>query len=1335
MKSNPPISVKLTLTAMVILTKKVQVERKKNTQTLEMEWDYWGASLKLLGEQGLMDYLVNFSKGIDNVEEKTIRQLGDFLNSPENRDNLKEEKVKSASIACYCFIKWVNGMYNLYEVNKKVRPKKEKKEIAERQANELMTQLAEKQARLKDINDKVDTLQRELDIAQKNKDRLEKEFDECSKQLDRAFKLIDSLGTEKGRWNDLAELLQTFYVSLTGDVLVSSGMIAYLGAFTSAFRTQITADWVENCISKQIPSSTTFSLQQVLGDPVKIRQWNIDGLPSDSFSVENAIIISKGFRWPLCIDPQGQANRWIRTMEKQKKLDVVKLNEGEKMRRTFENALQFGKPVLLENVGEDIDPSLTPILLKQTYVKGASTYIRLGDKELDYSPAFCLYITTKLRNPHYLPEISTKVSLINFMITPEGLNDQLLGKLVSLEKPELEKAKERLILESAENKKQLFEIEEQILRLLSESTNILADDAAIEILTASKVKSSEIKEKQKNAEVTEKQIDEARAGYSPVSKEAACLFFAITDLANIDPMYQYSLKYYIDLFEQAIHNSDVSNVLETRLKNLQEYFLYSLYTNICRSLFEKDKLLFSFLLCVRLMEFRGTLDGEEYRFLLTGGISLDEKLPEKPHAAWLSDKAWGEIVRLGALDNFKSFSVDFVKKISEFEVLYNSTTPHKETLPEPYETSFSAFHKLLLMRSIRPDKLIPAIQDFIRQELAEKFIEPPPFNLAEVFKDSTAASPLIFVLSPGSDPFSSLKKFAELKGKEVKSISLGQGQGPNAERYIDEATKTGNWVVLQNCHLAISWMPTLERICEGFSGEPKPHPDFRLWLTSYPSPDFPVAILQNGVKMTNEPPKGLRANLTRSYLTDPISDRAFFDSCSRPREWQKLLYGLCFFHAVIQERRKFGPLGWNIPYEFNESDLRISVKQLCMFLNEYPDQVPFDALKYLTAECNYGGRVTDDKDRRLIVILLSDYYCNEMITYDDYKFAPLDYCTPPVDGEYDATLEWIKAKIDLNPAPEVFGLHTNADITKDLNETGLLLNSLMACQSQSGDTKTASLEDVLAKVCQAILSDFPKPFNVEAVSAKYPVMYEESMNTVLTQEIQRYNVLIKVIIESLEDIQKALKGLILMSPILEKTSHSLFNGKVPDQWMAKSYPSLKPLGGYISDLKARLEFFRQWIEEGPPNTFWISGFYFTQSFLTGVLQNYARKEKIAIDEIVFDFKIYAEDQNEKPENGAYVNGLFIEGAKWDYDTMELGESDPKVLFVKCPTILLKPCKNSEVSKYKNYNSPVYKTSARRGELSTTGHSTNFVMWIRLPSALPEKHWVKRGVALLTQLND
>lgn len=415
-------------------------------------------------------------------------------------------------------------------------------------------------------------------------------------------------------------------------------------------------------------------------------------------------------------------------MEQPNKLDVIKLTDSDYIRK-LESAIQFGLPVLLENVLEEVDASLTPILLKQTFTKGNSTYIKLGENALEYNKEFKFYMTSKLRNPHYLPELSTKVTIINFMITYEGLNDQLLGILVKKERPDLEIEKERLIIDGAKNKAALADIENKILQVLSGNTNILTDEAAINILKSSKETSNTINEKQEIAEKTEIKIDEARQKYQPVSQQASSLFFTISDLNNLDPMYQYSLVYYIDLFTQGIVKSEKSEDFERRLQILKDYFVYSLYANICRSLFEKDKIVFSMLLTMRLLEFRGLLNKSHMRFLLTGGTGMIKELPKRPeNAPWLSEKAWSEIVKLSREEGFseskdKPFYTLFYNQelLKEFQKIYDSNEAHLVPLPAQINSRFNSFHHLMILRTIRPDKLVPAVIDFITENLGKKF--------------------------------------------------------------------------------------------------------------------------------------------------------------------------------------------------------------------------------------------------------------------------------------------------------------------------------------------------------------------------------------------------------------------------------------------------------------------------------------------------------------------------------------------------------------------------------------------------------------------------------------
>ena len=246
-----------------------------------------------------------------------------------------------------------------------------------------------------------------------------------------------------------------------------------------------------------------------------------------------------------------------------------------------------------------------------------------------------------------------------------------------------------------------------------------------------------------------------------------------------------------------------------------------------------------------------------------------------------------------------------------------------------------------------------AIQNFVRDNLGKRFTEPPPFDLDASFQASTVITPLIFVLTAGSDPTKNFQEYAEEQGmdKRVKAISLGQGQGPIASKMVEEGLRRGNWVLLQNCHLCSSWMSELEVIVEEIDPE-NTSPDFRLWLTSMPTKIFPVSVLQAGVKITKEPPKGMRANLKNIYYK--LNDEEL-QQTNKPEKFMKLLFGLTFFHALIQERRKFGALGWNRPYEFNETDLDICLKQLKLFLNQY-EEVPYDVLNFLTSYINYGGR-------------------------------------------------------------------------------------------------------------------------------------------------------------------------------------------------------------------------------------------------------------------------------------------------------------------------------------------------------------------------------------------
>ncbi|CRK98972.1 CLUMA_CG011958, isoform A [Clunio marinus] len=1329
---NPPDTVKLVMAAVCVM-KSVPPDKIADSSGKKI-LDFWGPSKKLLGDMQFLQSLKDYDK--DNIKpEIMVKIRKDFIPHKDFQPSI----VAKASSAAEGLCKWIIAM-NLYDaVAKVVAPKKAKLEESKRIYEETMILLAEKRELAAQLEMRVIQLNNDLDDAQLRRQMVEDEVELCRKKLIRAETLLGGLGGEGKRWVSSAGELQSIYDCLPGDVLISCGLISYLSPLTTKYRTKAVTSWHKLCTEMKIPQSLEFNFIAILGSEIKIQNWNINGLPRDLFSIENGIIMENSSQYSLFIDPQNQANKWIKEMERNNQLYVVKFSQKDYM-KTIENCIENGHPVLIENIYENLEAPLDPLLKKQTFMQGGYEFISLGENVLQMSPNFRLYMTTSLRNPHYLPEVFNKVTVINFALTIEGLEDQLLGIVVAKERPDLQELREELTKTKAKNQEMLKAVEDNILKTLSESTgDILEDESAIRMLDDSKVLAVDIKSKQEESVSTELLLETFRESYHSVATHAATIYYSITDLPNVDPMYQFSLSWYINLFIFSIENANKSKEIMKRLKFLIDAITINLYNNVCRSLFEKDKLLFSFILTTKIMISNQQMTLTDLDFLFTSKYSVDMDKFTNPDPSWITEKIWWSIARLSQLKGFKGFIDDFKNHLSHWKSIFNAIQPEKIEMPGIWNSSLTTFEKLLVLNAIRPDKLTAGIAMFIESQMGSKFNSPPPFDIGKSFEDSNCLTPVIFILSPGVDPMQSIISYAEkLKFDETfQSVSLGQGQGEIARRMIEKAQVDGGWVCLQNCHLAESWMPTLEMMWEKMDMF-NTDPTFRLWLTSYPSKSFPQTILQNGVKITNEPPTGLQKNLLRSYNSEPMNVDSFYSGCpDKDRAFTKLLYGISFFHAVVQERRKFGALGWNILYGFNESDFQITVQQLQMFLNEYVE-IPFDAISYLTGECNYGGRVTDAWDRRTIVTILKDFVNEDVVNDPIYKFTKFDetYIIPR-RVEHREVVKHVNETIPNDPSPEIFGLHPNAGIIRDLNESLLLAETFNSTLVQS--VKSSSDEDLILGMVEDILQRLPKDFDVEQAQEKYPIDYNESMNTVLVQEMERLNILLREIRKSCENLRDATSGKIVMTAIIENVSKSLTLSKIPTIWTKKSYPSLKNVGSYITDFIKRLDFLQTWYENGKPACFWISGFFFTQAFLTGVTQNYARKYKIPIDTLTFDFNILdfmdPEKSLESPTDGVYVHGLYIEGARWDVKERSLNEQHPKVIINNFPLIHFIPLIQSNFHENSRYKSPLYKTSERKGILSTTGHSTNYVIALMLDTKVDPQHWIKRGVALLCQDND
>ncbi|XP_068092066.1 dynein axonemal heavy chain 11 isoform X2 [Hyperolius riggenbachi] len=1305
---NPPAAViNVSAAVMVLLAPRGRVAKDRS----------WKACKIFMGKvDDFLQALINYDK--EHIHETCLKVVKEqYLNSPEFSPDL----VRTKSVAAAGLCAWVINIVKYYEVYCDVEPKRK----ALSQANDDLKGATEKldaiRKKLHDLDNNLRRLTQSFEKATAEKLRCQEEVNRTNATIELANRLVKGLESENIRWSESIKNYEVQEKTLCGDVLLTAAFVSYVGSFTKRYRQELMEQtWLPFLKSQKVavPISEGLDPIAMLTDDATVAGWNNEGLPGDRMSTENATILINCERWPLMIDPQQQGIKWIKN-KYGAALKVIHLGQKGYL-NTIENALASGDTVLIENLDEAVDPVLDPLLGRNTIKRGR--YIKIGDKECEYNKGFRLLLHTKLANPHYKPELQAQTTLINFTVTTDGLEDQLLADVVSIERPDLENLKSMLTKQQNEFKIELKRLEDELLiRLSAAEGNFLGDMELVEKLESTKSTAAEIQLKVVEAKENEIKINEAREHYRPAAARASLLYFVMSDLRKINPIYQFSLKAFNVVFHKAIARAEPSEDVKERVANLTECITYSTFLYTSQGLFEKDKLTFlsqtAFQILLKLKE----IDALELDFLLRFPVDHVYQSP----VDFLSTQLWSSIKMISTLEEFRGLDRDIEGSAKRWKKFVESECPEKERLPQEWKNK-SSLQKLIILRALRPDRMTYAIRNFVEEKLGAKYVEGTRPDLAKSFEETGPATPVFFILSPGVNPLKDVEALGKKLGFTIDSgkfhnISLGQGQEKIAEETMEKAAEQGHWVILQNVHLVAKWLVTLEKLLEKYSTGS--HEDYRIFISAEPAASaeehiIPQGILENSIKITNEPPSGMLANLHAALYN---FDQDTLEMCAREQEFKSILFSLCYFHASVAGRLKFGPQGWNRSYPFNAGDLTICVNVLYNYL-EANTKVPWEDLRYLFGEIMYGGHITDDWDRKLCQTYLEEFMTPAMLD-GDLSLAPGFKAPPNLDyvGYHDYIDEMLPAE-----NPVLYGLHPNAEIEFLTVTSDNLFKTILELQpkdSEIGDGAALSVEEKVKNVLDEILEKLPEEYNLQEIMQK--TTERTPYILVCFQECERMNILMREVRRSLKELDLGLKGELTISSDMEALQTALYYDSVPDSWTKLAYPSTFGLGPWINDLLLRCRELDMWTQDLVlPSVVWLSGFFNPQSFLTAIMQSMARKNEWPLDRMCLTVDVTKktkDDFGHPPREGAYMHGLFMEGARWDVQAGVIAEARLKELTPSMPVLYVRAIPIDKQDLKNVYECPVYKTKIR---------GPTYVWTFNLKTKEKPAKWVLAGVALL-----
>jgi len=1117
-------------------------------------------------------------------------------------------------------------------------------------------------------------------------------------KVDRSMSLLKSLSIEKERWEKTSDNFKTQMLTLIGDVFLSSAFLAYGGYFDQHRRTNLFTTWSLHLETANIAFRPDLARTEFLSDPDERLGWQSKCLPTDDLCTENAIMLKRFNRFPLIIDPSGQATEFLINEYKDRKITKTSFLD-DSFRKNLESALRFGNPLLVQDV-ENYDPILNPVLNRELRKTGGRVLITLGDQDIDLSPTFTIFLSTRDPTVEFPPDICSRVTFVNFTVTRSSLQTQCLNQVLKAERPDIDQKRSDLLKLQGEFQLRLRHLEKNLLSCLNEAKGrILDDDNVINTLEVLKSEAAEVGKKVDETDQVMAEIDNTSRQYHPLSAACSQIYFTIESLHQVHFLYQFSLQFFLDIFNSLLYNNPkLENMKEPmqRLDAITRNLYSSCYERVARGMLHQDRLVFALLLAkiyLKAMPKESTMDAE-FGILLRGG---EKVATTSTIVDGLTPEQSVGVQRLAtSLPAFKN-----IMKACQNPGLatWLSQPSPEKGIPDSLhlweeEHEFTAcgraMYKLLAVQALRSDRIPAAALEFVAAVLGEDFLretEKEP-NMAHVVENQIEpTSPILMCSVPGYDASSRVDDLAAELGKQVTSIAIGSAEGFNeADKSINNAVRSGRWVLLKNVHLAPSWLVTLEKKLHTLQA----HTNFRLFLTCEINASLPVNLLRAGRIFTYEPPPGVRANLLRTFAT--VSAARMMKP---PSERARLYFMLAWFHAIVQERLRYSPLGWSKNYEFTESDLRVACDTLDTWIdstamgrnNLPPEKVPWKAIRTLLADCIYGGKIDNEFDQRLMKSFLEKLFVPTSFDGDfnlvkgvlESSGQNRDVKMP--DGiRRDQFLAWVEALED-QTTPDWLGLPNNAErvLLSSLGQD-IVLKLLKMQQLDDEDDELAYRKIFFAEMRRKLKKEnegetetvvkesrpawmrglhqrssewitiLPKnlaPLKRTVENIKDPLyrFFEREVNFGIK--------LLQVVRTDLEDVNA------IISTGKKQTNHhrelifKLTRGIIPNHWLGYTIPKSCSVAAWITDFSARIKQLvnisvsvsKQGAASLKSSTVWMGGLFNPEAFVTATRQCVAQANSWSLEELSLDVTVADEAEQPSFDDCSFaVEGLKLSGA-------------------------------------------------------------------------------------------